>query len=227
MIVPGAGSNAVPVLSLQEALVIGLQTLRSDQRAIEELIGRQDSLRHNTANEWRRALTAAMLEMLDPSSDQFAEVLIGYPTPPGKARLPAISLVVDSGGENPAEAVAGNILRVSSEFHGPDQEAWETTEIGAGQRTTVQIGAWSPAPERGILLTAAVKWCLYFAQDLLKQRGIHEVSYTEGGVQVPPELEPRVAYCPMVSATMLWTFRETVRRKVPNRVSLRRMTVST
>lgn len=203
---------------MQEAIVVGLQTLRSDARAVEELIGREDELRHNSANEWRRALRGALLQMLDPSSDQYAEVLIGYPTPMGSARLPAISLIVDSGGENAAEAVADNVLRVSSAFHGPNQEIWETTEIGAGQRSVVQIGSWSPSPERSTLLVAAVKWSLYAMQELLTGRGIHEVSFSEGGVEVSKDLEPRVAYVPMISATLLWTFRESVRRKVPNRV---------
>lgn len=222
MTVPGAGVGAVPVLALQESLVIGLQTLRGDRRAIDELIGRDDRLRHNTADEWRRSLAAALLDMLDPGSDHFAAIDIGYPTSPDGTppHLPAISLVVTGGGENQAEAVAGNVLRVSSEFHGPNQEAWQTTEIGAGQRTVVEIGAWSPAPERALLLQGAIKWCLYFAQDLLRIRGIHEVSFTENGVTVSPEMEPRVAFLPIVSATLLWTFRESNRRKIANRLTI-------
>lgn len=227
MIVPGAGSTTAILLYLQEALVIGLQTLRSDDRAMRELLGREDELRHNSANEWRRALRTALAEMLDPSTDQYAEVLIGYPAPMGSAHLPAISLIVDSGGENASEAVADNVLRVSCEPHGPNQEIWETTETGAGQRTVIQVGSWSPAPERSALLVAAVRWALYAMQGQLKTRGIHEVSFTESGIEISRDLEPRVAFVPIVSTTLLWTFRETSRRKVPNRVKILPPTFST
>lgn len=224
--VPGDGVGAVPILHLQESLTVALQSLRSDDRAIYELLGRRDLLQYRSTDRWRLALHDALIEMLDPSTDQCIDLRIGYPESGGAAHLPCVSLVVDGGGENDAEAVAGNVLRVSSEFHGPNQELWETTEIGAGQRSVVQIGAWSPAPERSMLLIAAIKWALYFIQDRLKANGIHSLTFTEGGV-APGELDPRVAYVPIVSATILWTFRESSRQLVPNRVRILPPTYST
>lgn len=215
-------------LALQEALVLGLHTLASDQRAVEELVGREDSLRHNTANEWRRALRDALLDMLDTRSDLYCPVMLGYPSPPGSCKLPTISIVVESGGENPAETVVGNVLHARyTGLVGPAQELFEILATGAGQTTVLQVGAWSPAPERSSLLIAAVKWALYQQQEQLQERGVHELSFREGGVEVSPEMEPRVAYVPMLTVTMSWTFRQTHRRKVPNRWTLARGQFST
>lgn len=224
---PGAGMGQVIDLALQEALVLGLHTLASDRRAIEELVGREDTLRNNTADAWKASLRAALVEMLDPGSDQYCDVLLGYPVGSGIARLPALSIVVDGGGENQGETVCGNLIREGYEFVGPNQELWATTELGAGQTSTLQIGAWSTAPERSALLIAAAQWALYQQQTRLLERGIHEISYRRGGQEVAPEMEPRVAWMPMLMVTLNWTFRESSRRLVPNRVRILRGTPST
>lgn len=227
MSAPGAGMGAVISLALQEALVVGLHTLASDVRAIEEMIGRSDELRHNSTEEWRRSLVAAMLEMLDPRNGGYADVLIGYPVPFGTSRLPALSIVEQSGGENPSELLVGNLIGRTCEFHGPNQEAWRTTYTGGGHTTSVQIGAWTISPERSMLLRAAAIWSLYEMQDMLESRGVHELSIRTGGAEVSPDLEPRVAYVPMVDATLMWTLRQSSRMKVPNRVTIRPGTFST
>ena len=216
----GSGVMVVPILALQEAITVGLATLGSDQHAIDELLERDDDLQYNSAERWRASLRTAFREMVDPSNDQHCDVLVGLPTPFGVARLPAIALLVQGGGENTSEAVMGNVLRVSTELHGPNTEAWQTTEIGAGQTTTVEVSAWSPAVERSHMLLAAVKWSLYEMGDLLKRRGIHEVTYRELGDEQSPALEPRVAVVPMLSVTLSWTFRTTTRSKIPNRVTI-------
>lgn len=221
------GMGAVVDLLVQEALVIGLHTLASDRRAIEELVGRNDALRHNTGDEWRKSLRDALRDMLNPKSDQYAEVIIGWPIPGGGSRLPAISIVEQGGGENASELVVGNLLGVSDEFHGPNQEVWRTTRIGGGYRSSIQIGAWSTAPERSVLLRAAVVWALYEQQDALADRGVHELSIQLGGAEVSPDLEPRVAWVPMVDLTLNWTLSQSQRERVPNRVRLLAGTFST
>jgi hypothetical protein len=220
IITPGAEVGLVMTLAMQEAIVNGLAILAEDRHAVEVMVGRSDSLLYSSADEWRDALRAALYEMIDPGNDQHADVLIGYPSPPGECRLPAISIVTQSGGENVSEAVCGDLLRTSYDFHGPNQELWKTSEYGAGQTSTLEIGAWSPAPERAELLIAAVKHVLYQQKPLLLARGIHDLSYREGSAPVEPSLEPRVAHCPMLSVTMGWTFRTATRRKVPNRATL-------
>lgn len=221
---PGAAMGQVIDLAIQEALVLGLMTLASDERAIEEMIGRDDQLVHNTAVEWKRALKAALRDMFDPNSDNYCNVLLGYPEPKGVARLPVLSVVADGGGENAAEAVVGNLIRESCAFVGPNQELWSTFEFGTGQTTTLQIDAWSPAPERSALLIAAAQLALHQQQYRLAEHGIHEISYRRGGQEVDPNFEPRVAYMPMLMVTCSWTWRTTTRRLVPNRVNIRRGT---
>lgn len=218
----------IPELALQEAILLGLNALASDVRAIDELVGFDSDLRHTGGDEWRRALRDALLEMVDPSSDLYCDVRIGYPVPPGQAKMPAISIVVESGGENEAEAVIGDVQHVSySDLIGPDQTLYETLTIGSGQTSVIQVGAWATSPERSALLRAAIKWALYQQKDRLITRGVHEISFSESGFEVSPDLEPRVAFVPTVNVRMNWTFSLSSRRKVPNRVRLARGRFST
>jgi hypothetical protein len=225
---PGGGIGMVVELAVQEAIVLGLHTLASDERAINELVGYESELRHSSSQEWRAALRDALLQMVDGRSDMYCDVRIGYPSPPGEAKLPAISIVMESGGENEAEATIGDVLHVGySGLIGPRQELYETTVIGSGQTTTLQIGAWATAPERSTLLIAAVKWALYQQKDRMIAKGIHEISLSESGVEISPDLEPRVGYMPTIIARINWTFRLSSRRRVPNRVTLARGNFST
>lgn len=219
-VTPGAIMGAAIELVLQEALVNGLAVLASDNFALEEVVARRDALRHNSSEKWRKSMKAALIEMADPSSDMHADVIIGYPVPQGTAKLPALSIVVSTGGENTGEAVTGNSLRRFVEPHGPNNEVWETREVGAGQTTVLEVGAWATAPDRSALLNAAAKWALYQQRQRLLLRGVHEITFREGGVNVAPELDPRVAYLPILSVTLSWTFRQSVRQKVPNRTRL-------
>lgn len=216
-----SGMGNAPELLIQEAIVVGLHTLVSDRHALSEMVSRDDALRHNTAAEWHDALRDSLRQMLDPQSPKYVDVLLSYPTPAGPnefARLPAISIIPDGGGENTSEVVAGDLLRQFCERRGPNQEIWRTTEFGAGQRTTLQVGVWTTEQEATVVLYAAVKWALYREKAELNRKGVHELSYTEGGVEPNPKLEPRVAFVPMLNVQMSWTFRGSYREKVPNRV---------
>lgn len=218
----GVGLALSPVLAMQEALTIGLHTLGSDEYAIEELFRRGDALQYANVDRWAKALRAGLLDMLDPSSDEYCQVLTGYPAPWGVAKLPAISLVSEGGGENPSELVIGNVLRVFTELHGPNQEAWETTEIGAGHTTTIEIACWHPAVELAQVLGGAVRWALYQQREALADRGVHELSIRELGDQAAPQMEPRVSIVPTFSVSFNWTYRQSHRQLVPNRVTIER-----
>lgn len=214
----GAGMVTSPKLALQEAIVVGLHTLASDQRAIDELVGYDSGLRHSSKDGWRKGLRAALVDMLDPSSDTYVDVLASYPVPWGQARLPCVSIVTQSGGENSSELVAGNLLRVYGEMHGPLQQVYRVEEYGMGQRHTLEVAMWAVEPERSELMLSAVKSALLMQTVWLAEQGVHELSLQEGELEPNPALEPRVNAIPAMSVSMSWTFRQSERRLAQNRI---------
>lgn len=223
----GAGMGIVPVFAIREALINGIAVLASDQNAIEEMVNRDDNLRYSQTDRWKTELSKAVRDLADPTSPRYAEPILAYPAPLETAKLPAISVIESSGGENPGETYHGDLLRESYAFPvGPDQELIATSEKGAGYSSTVQIGAWATAAETGMLLHAMTKWAIYQQKDRLYERGVHDLSVRTSGVEIDPRLAPRVAYVPMLSVTMSWTLRQSHRRKVPNRVRFLTPTMS-
>lgn len=216
---PGAGMSQAIDLLVQEAIVLGFGALESDRRAVDELVDRSDSLRHNTADAWRVGLRDALLDMLSTSSPNRVDVLLGYPSgPPGSAHLPCVSIVKDGGGENPSEVCIGDVLDQRDEFVGPNLERVETVTHGAGWTSTLQVGAWTTTPELSALLHAAIGWALQHQKQRLMDMGVHESTWNEGGAP-GTDLEPRVGFVPMWVVTLNWTRQQTFRRKVANRVT--------
>lgn len=214
----GAGMGIVPVFALREALVNGMQVLASDERSIREMVHRDDALLYSRTEEWEQDLLQAVRDLADPYSKRHAELLLAYPAPLESAHLPAVSIIEEGGGENPAELLTGDLVRESYNFVGPNQELWATTEIGGGYQSTVQIGAWAVQSETAMVLHAMCKWALLQQKDALSERGVHDLSIRTGGVEVDPQLRPRVAFVPMITATLSWLLRQSDRRKVPNRI---------
>jgi hypothetical protein len=214
----GAGMNIIPELAVQEALVLGLHQLAQDPKAINEMVQRLDKLKRGTQDGWEKALRDALIEMLTPSNDNYLQVLLGYPL--GIEDLPALSIILASGGENEGEAVVADTLHTSWKLIQPGSRSERSQVLGTGKVSTVQIGAWSTAPERSLLLQAAAHWALFSNKGLLQERGVHEVTYQEGGAEPEEDMIPRVAYVPMITATLKWTFRVTHRDIVPNRVTI-------
>lgn len=229
----GAGHNIVPELAVQEALVIGLHKLVQDEAAVDELVQRLDTLKNGTQDEWTKALREDLRDILDPSSERYVRVNVGYPTT--EERLPWLSIIADSGGENVAEAIAGDehhrhyTLTRTTEVSPataadvPDNESLliKHAVMGTGEQTTVQVGCWSVAPERSLLLAAAARWAIFHEKGLLAARGVHDISWRTSGMSAPaPELLPRVGYLPLLIVTLSWTYRETRSTLVPNRVTI-------
>ena len=210
-----AGMGIVPVFALREALINGMAVLVSDERAMLEMVEREDRLTYSRAEEWRRDLAAHCKKLADPQS-----VVLGYPIPLEMARLPCVSVVEQSGGENAAELYMGDLLRESTTYPvGASSELWLTTEVGGGYTSRVEIGTWAEHSETSMLLHAMTKWAIYAQKDRLYERGVHDLSIQTGGLELDPRLGPRIAYVPMVSVQLSWTLRQSFRRKVPNRVS--------
>lgn len=223
----GSGMGIVPVFALREALINGMAILATDRRAIEEMVGRDDSLRYSRADEWVQEQVAVVLSLADPTSPRYAEPILAYPAPLETAHLPAISVVEQGGGENPSEAFHGDLIREESLFPvGANSELTIVAEHGVGYTSTVQIGAWAVESEVAMLLHAMTKWAIYQQKDALYERGVHDLSVRTGGVELSPQLAPRVTYVPMLSVTLSWTLRQSHRRKAPNRVRFLAPTVS-
>ena len=218
----GSGHGLVPVFAIMEAIAVGLRVLREDAYALEDVLDRGDRM---SDPNWLPSQRACLRDMLDPRSDNFVEVRPSIPRGAGTARLPMVSVLPDGGGEDGSGQVLGNVLRESCAFVGPNQELWATREMGGGEETTIQVGIWDPRPEGAVVLDSAVRWAIEQQRPRLYERGIHEIAVRTGGVMVDQDLEPRVAYCPMLSLTLRWVRRQVHRRKVPNRITLLPITV--
>ena len=205
---------------------------REVQAYVNELVQRLDTLKRGTQDTWEKTLRDALREMLDPESQRYVEVMIGYPL--GIAQYPALSIVLDSGGENTGEAIAGdehhrfNTISKPTAVSPPTVATVPITEhlltrnrvMGTGETSVVQIAAWAVAPERSLLLQAAARWALFHEKGLFQKRGVHDITWREGGVEPSEELAPRIAYLPMLIVTLSWTFRETRRERAANRVTI-------
>jgi len=213
------GMGIVPVFAIREALINGIAVLASDEAAIVAMVERDDSLRYSRTEEWRRELVAAVRDIADPSSPRYAEPHIGYPTPLESPKLPAISIVEAGSGE--IANVHGDVLDETYEFPvGPNRELVATTEVGHGEQTRLEIGAWATTAEVGMLVHAMTKWAILQQKDRLVDRGVWDLQVQTTGVEPDPRMSPRVTYVPMLSVQMSWTLRQIHRRRVPNRVSI-------
>lgn len=239
----GMGHNLVPELAVQEALVRGLALLAQDEQAVDELLSRLDTLRNGSADEWLAEQRAALLDMIDPSSDRFATVLLGHPV--DAAALPCFGITDQGGGENTSESVAGDelhryytlireseldpplaprladpALRLPTEVKPNESICIRHQVMGTGEQSTIEISAWAVAPERALLLQAAARWAIFHNKGLLSERGVHEVTWRTGAFAPASEMEPRLGYVPTLTLTLSWTYRETRRKIVPNRVTI-------
>jgi hypothetical protein len=239
----GTGHNLVPELAVQEALVRGLHLLVQDEAAIDELLNRLDVLQQGSQSEWVADQRAALLEMLDPSTERYVKVLIGHPAT--VAELPCLGISDQGGGENTSEAVAGDELhrfytliresdldpplaptvadpdlRLDTEVKPTDSMCVRHQVMGTGEQSTIEVSCWAVAPERALLLQAAARWAIFHNKGLLTERGIHDVTWRTSAFAPATEMEPRIGYVPTLTLTLNWTFRETRRKIVPNRVTI-------
>lgn len=224
----GAGMNIVPELVVMEALAIGLQQLAEDPDAIAECVDRLDAMQQNDPEDWRNGMIIALQEMLRPGSDTRINLFVGFDA--AVANMPAVHVENAGGGENTGEAEVGDIIgtyySLRNAVDDPDIDTLADTQHmairhlvrGVGQNTQVTLGCWDPAPERALLIQAAARWAIFTGKAHLGNRGIHEVSWSEGAITPNPEMLPRpVSYVPTLTLTLHWTFRATESEIVPNR----------
>lgn len=217
----GAGSSFAPDYLLVSFLRRRLTVLAADSERLGELYARLD------AELGAPAQAQAMLERLRAlvrwGSEDELTVRLGYPDE--HARLPAVSVVMASGSENPAAATFEDVFALSHELVIP--EGGTAADAVCVQRrhklvehsSSIQIGTWATTPEESLLVHEAVRICLLVDKQRLTAHGIRDVTFGEGGVVPDPRLRPRVGYVPMLTCTLTWDLRHTVRRRVRSRVS--------
>lgn len=231
----GAIHNIVPSLALQEIITIGFAMLAQDEYAIGEVVRRVDELKRGTQDPWTLAMREEVRKLADPSEQQCAQVFIGDPA--GIEHLPCVAISENGGNENTSEAVAGDehhrfyeLVRETS-IDPPLPETVPDNEsicirhqvMGTGANTTLEASCWAVVPERAILLQSMVIWCVTnpTLKGRLKGAGVHDITWRTGGTRPAQQLEPRLGVLPNVTVTLSWTFRQTLREQVANRVTVR------
>lgn len=234
----GASMNLIPELAFQEAIEVGLVKLTQDEFHMEELVRREDALLRGTQDGWADELREVLREMTDPRSPHRVTVGIGYPDDP--AQLPYVSILLADGGENTAEAQVGDLeghsytlTRTTSAnpatvaATGVRESLLVRTEHrGTGVTSQLQVGVWDVSKERAVLLHAAVQWAIFGEKGKLFERGVHDITWRQSGMEVQTDLDPRLTYVPMHTFTISWTYRRSTKRVVPNRITVNTGTFS-
>jgi hypothetical protein len=224
----GAGIDIVPELLIREVLLYGFRELCGDAFRMDKLFHRVDDLLGGTQEEWAQDLKNALLRMAKPADRGALRIGVGYPTT--AIVTPYVSIVLESGAENTAEAAVGDVLSRASHVIGTlrsdDERAArviESTTLGVGWQSTIQIGSWSRVPEESLLLHAAVRQILFRDKGRLVAAGVHEVGFTDTGFAPSRDEYPDTGYVPVLRCSISWTLRD-VRRlsPVPTRVNMRR-----
>jgi len=106
----GAAMNIVPELDIRQVILVGLHELANDSAELEALVRRTDDLQEGSQLDWNEALAAELRAMLDPASDRYVFVKVGYPT--HAAHLPCVSIVLEAANEDTGEAQMGDVLDI-------------------------------------------------------------------------------------------------------------------
>lgn len=223
MTVLGAANTAAPELLIREVLLEGLSVLVADSARLAELYERFDGVSGGSQATTPAAFAARLRQLCAWGSADELTVRMGYPSE--HARMPAVSLVYDGGGENPGSAVFGDVFTRQHVLVGADntgdwstQTCTQTVVKVIEYSSRIQIGTWATGPEESILVHEAVRNVLFTDKQYLADRGIRDASLSEGGIVPDRRMYPRVAYVPMLSVQLTWDLRHTRRRRVPSRV---------
>ncbi len=204
----GSGMSLAPELLLRQVLMEGLVELAGSPSRLAELFGRTDDMRHGSQEQWTRDMQDAAQGLV--AIEGGVPVLIGYPA--GNARLPVVSIVLESGREDTSGATVGDIAGTALETIG-DPSA--PTRYDLQQRlavpwdTALQLGCWATGPEESVLLGAVVKSIVFRDKGRLMEAGVLDVGLSETGMQPDPQLYPRIGYVPIIRASLSWTWRQT------------------
>lgn len=207
---------------LRQVLAEGLVALVADDYRLNELYERVDSLLQSSGADWTADLSARLRQLTAMVAPPALSLRVGYPTLP--AHLPCLTIILESGAEQPGAAAMGDLIARRVELVGtPAADDWSAHEavrydvIGTDFGTSIQIGSWALAPEEALLLHEAVRNVLLHDKGRLHAVGAYNVSMTEGGGQPSQELAPHVGYVPMHRISLDWTLRTTRRARARTR----------
>lgn len=223
MSVLGAASSFAPDFLLRQLLLEGLSVLAADNIRLAELYARYDTVTDGSQSLQPAAFIDRIKALTSWGTEDELTIRLGYPHE--HARLPAVSIVLDGGAENPGSAVFGDVFARTHELIGVDDPLdWSTQKCiqhihkVVEFSSRVQIGSWATGPEEGLLVHEAVRNVLFTDKQWLADFGIRDVTMSEGGVVPDAKMHPRVQYIPMLTANLTWDLRHTRRRRVPSRV---------
>ena len=224
----GAGHNLVVPLAVRQVLIEGLAELAGDEARISELFGRVDDLLQGSQDDYVRELREQLTARVRAGQGKAGiRVRVGYP-PADAAVLPWLSIITDTGSENTAGAVAGDLEREGWEGTGTpdalapnDYQLVEHSVLGLDWTTNLQVGCWATAGEEAEMLRAVALNILQVGSGRLHRAGAREVTYSESGFQPAEQYQPRTMYVPVIRATVSWTLRTTRRQRVPHWWQLR------
>jgi hypothetical protein len=220
----GARSLGTLSRALRDVLWRGLVELVNDDAALIELLTEQTRLRTpdyaERAAELRTKLKACVL-----STDQRLRIVSAYPA--GDAQMPALSINVMTGGEQPDEATAADHLYSSTqqlrpavavmpdgteqEFIGPAPDGYESVRLApviehrvrAGIiAESVEIAVWSLSGELAEALHAAAHRVLFERKGwLIDTLGLLALDMSHGGIAPSPQMQPAIASVPVLKVS--------------------------
>jgi hypothetical protein len=212
----GAGSNPIPELLIRQVLREGYHEAIEDDALLADIFRRADDLPQGTHDQWLEDMKASFRSMVIGGQ---IGMDVGYPD--DVANLPYIGIVLEGGSEDESQAAFGDVLGRDYELVGDPANVdpasgefaklYEHTTIGCEETTTVQVSAWSLAPEDSLLLHAINRALLMRHKRRLEDAGINDITFSDSGF-VPGQhpFEGRVGFVPMTRCTMRWTRRQTL-----------------
>lgn len=205
---PGVSLLHAPETILRQMLTERLVILLGDLDLQRLLVRRLDTLEQGTQTQWETDCLAWFGSLRDR-----LRVLAGPPHDEGQ--LPAISVILASGGEDAQVQVAGGLWRRTSELRGTLDADDPTSsmvidhlEYAEGRMADIQVTSWSTGAEEASLLHTVAWWALSTGKEHLSTMGLTRMDLTESGF-VPSEspLAPHVPFVPMVNARLNFMYR--------------------
>lgn len=217
-----ASASFSPDFLLRQVLIDGLQYLVADPERLADLYTRFDDLASGSQADMPASFREHLTRLVRFGAEDALEIHLGYPH--DDARLPCLSIVHDSGSENPSAAYLADHMASTYEIQGTDDPSdWSTQRViehvhkAVDYTSQIQIGSWATSPEESWLIHEAVRAVLFTDKGALRSAGVLDVVVSESGFSPDERMRPRVAWVPMLSVRLDWQMRQTTRRKVPSR----------
>lgn len=231
------GARSIGTLSraLRDVLWRGLVELANDDAALSELLAEQTRLHSKDLTERADKLKPALRECILGTSKRLT-IRAAYPE--GDAQMPAMSVQVMVGGEQPDEATAADHLYsrtqqlrpavavmpdgTEEEFIGPAPTGYESVRLSpvvehrvraATVSESVEIAVWSISAELSEALHAAAHRVLFERKGwLIDTLGMLSLDMSHGSVAPSPQMAPTGAPVPVlkVSARYAVTYTDRV-----------------